>query len=1674
MKQLATILLLLTSSILSAQTNLISYGTNWKYLDNGSNQGTAWRAVAFNDASWKTGNAQLGYGDGDETTVVSFGPNASQKYITTYFRKTITVTNPASFTGVTLNIRRDDGAVVYINGTERFRTNMPTGTISSTTRASTDAADDGNTPQTVNLARTVLATGTNVIAVEIHQVNRTSSDISFDLQLIGNGDVTAPLAIGFTPADNSSSVAAGAGLSITFNEAIQKGTGNILIRENGIISQTIPVSAASVTVNGSVATIDPSDFTPGAAVNIEMAAGVFRDLTGNNYAGISNTSTWNFSIVNPDLIPPTAISFSPVDNASNIAVNQPLQITFSEPVTKGSGFILIKENAVITQNIDISTAAVTINGNTATIIPAQFSQGAMVNIEMAAGVFTDTAGNNYAGINDTSSWNFSIIPPDLIAPTVLSFSPTDNAVNILPNQPLQLLFSEPVIKGNGQIIIRENAIITQSFDVSSAAVTVNGNSVSIIPAPFSQGSNVNIEMVSGVFTDTAGNHYAGISDTTSWNFNTIPADLTAPTLVSVFPADDAIDIPQNQILVIQFSEPVVKGTGTILIREAGQITQTIDISSAVVTVAGNLVTIDPADFNYSAAVNIEISTGALVDTAGNAYSGILVPDTWNFTIVSAPQGPQTLIAYGSSWRYLDDGSNQGTAWTGSGYNDEGWATGNAQLGYGDGDEATIVNFGPDANAKFITTYFRKSINVSSPQAFSSINGSVKRDDGVVIYVNGVEVYRNNMPAGTVTNTTLASTAASDDGNTALDFTISTSAFVSGNNVIAVEMHQNAGTSSDLSFDLQLIGAIDLTPPTILSFSPADNSVNIPVGQSLVINFDEPVQKGTGNIIIREAGNITQTINVNNAAVTINGNTVTIDPTDFANNAIVNIEIAAGVIEDLAGNDYAGITAATDWNFTTQDIVQGPQTFISFGSSWKYLDNGTNQGTAWRATNFNDAAWASGNAQLGYGDGDEATIVSFGPNANSKYITTYFRKAITISNPLAFASFSGSIKRDDGVVIYVNGVEVYRNNMPAGTISSSTLASSAASDDGNTAQNFTISNTAFVSGNNVVAVEMHQNAANSSDLSFDLQLIGTVPGAALLTRGPYLNMGNATAVTIRWRTDAATNSRVELGTSFGNYPIVVNDAASVTEHEVRVTGLTADTKYYYRFGSSAQVLQAGTDNYFTTQPPANTTRKMRFAAFGDCGRNDNSFQSGSLSAYLNFVGSNPAEAMLLLGDNAYENGTDLEYQSNYFNAYSSNILKNHQLFPAPGNHDYANTAARQDDHNVPYYSIFTNPANGQSGGLASGTEAYYSWDWGNVHFLSLDSYGEENGGTTRLYDTLGAQAVWVKQDLAANTKPWVVAYWHHPPYTMGSHNSDTETELINMRQNFIRILERMGVDLVLCGHSHDYERSYLLNGHYGNEASFNVNTHTLSNSSGKYDGSANSCTYKTVNGQNHGSVYVVAGSAGADGGVQAGYPHNAMPWSVDDGGMFYFEVEDNRLDAKFIRRTGVISDQFTIMKNVNRSNNLTISAGTPTVLTASWIGNYSWSTGATTRSITVSPLVTTTYTVTDGLNCITDSYQVTVSGTLTRIKSEAKENTIQSPLFSIQPTLAKRGQVVQLLSTVASPVDVVLTAMSGQQIRKFRFSGNGRLETNQLQAGVYLLQISNGNGQQHTKKIVITE
>ncbi len=328
-------------------------------------------------------------------------------------------------------------------------------------------------------------------------------------------------------------------------------------------------------------------------------------------------------------------------------------------------------------------------------------------------------------------------------------------------------------------------------------------------------------------------------------------------------------------------------------------------------------------------------------------------------------------------------------------------------------------------------------------------------------------------------------------------------------------------------------------------------------------------------------------------------------------------------------------------------------------------------------------------------------------------------------------------------------------------------------------------------------------------------------------------------------------------------------------------------------------------------------------------------------FIKYLGDNYLDSWILLGDNAYPDGEDAQYQANFFNIHKDNLLKKYPLFPAPGNHDYHDIefskAIAQKTHEVAYYQNFSMPVAGESGGVPSNTKAYYSFDIGNIHFLSLDSYGQEEN-SLRLYDTLSPQVKWVKKDLEANkNKGWVVAYWHHPPYTMGTHDSDKETELVKIRENFVAILERYGVDLIVCGHSHNYERSKLMKGYYGIEADFKAEQHNLSQSSGKYDGTDNSCPYIKKQG-NNGIVYAVSGSAGGLGIVKPSFPHEALPFANSTiGGAAILEVEGNRLDFKWICADGVIRDNFTMMKDVNKKQIIKARKGEPITLKASFIG-----------------------------------------------------------------------------------------------------------------------------------------
>ena len=169
-----------------------------------------------------------------------------------------------------------------------------------------------------------------------------------------------------------------------------------------------------------------------------------------------------------------------------------------------------------------------------------------------------------------------------------------------------------------------------------------------------------------------------------------------------------------------------------------------------------------------------------------------------------------------------------------------------------------------------------------------------------------------------------------------------------------------------------------------------------------------------------------------------------------------------------------------------------------GSVWKYLDNGTDQGTAWRATAFNDSAWASGPAELGYGDGGEATVIDCGPAAGNecnpgnpgvKYITSYFRKSINIPDASLYAGLTFLVRRDDAAVVYFNGTEVFKDTTLPPNPGYQQLASATLADDGNEYFAFTVNPALLVNGNNVIAVEVHQQAQSSSDVSFDFEAVG---------------------------------------------------------------------------------------------------------------------------------------------------------------------------------------------------------------------------------------------------------------------------------------------------------------------------------------------------------------------------------------------------------------------------------------------------------------------------------------------------------------------------------------------------------------------------------------------------------
>lgn len=440
------------------------------------------------------------------------------------------------------------------------------------------------------------------------------------------------------------------------------------------------------------------------------------------------------------------------------------------------------------------------------------------------------------------------------------------------------------------------------------------------------------------------------------------------------------------------------------------------------------------------------------------------------------------------------------------------------------------------------------------------------------------------------------------------------------------------------------------------------------------------------------------------------------------------------------------------------------------------------------------------------------------------------------------------------------------------------------------------------------------------LAFTL-LTGTPLSAApSIIRGPYLQSATPSSLVIRWRTDTTEASVVTYGLERNQLTSSARSEGISTEHIVQLNGLTPNTKYFYAVGAtvlappSAEKKTVAEDapgrvaiNSFTTPPPVGPAKPTRVWVLGDPGTKGK-VQEAVRDVYYNYTGNRATDLWLLLGDNAYPDGTDTDYQKAIFEMYPT-LLRTSPVWPALGNHD-AKSANSITQSGV-YYDIFTLPTRAQAGGLVSGTEAYYSFDYANIHFVCLDSHDSDRSAD-------GPMLQWLKADLIATKRDWIIAYFHHPTYTKGTHDSDKDSDsqgrMNDMRAIFLPVLEQGGVDLVLTGHSHVYERSWLMAGHYGKSTTFDAAKHVKQKVDGRADGQG---VYKKprVRTPHFGEVNIVTGSAGhaASPSKPPLLNHPAFYLSLNEAGSSVIDIDGLKLDFVFLNDKGQKRDWFTIVK-----------------------------------------------------------------------------------------------------------------------------------------------------------------
>ena len=705
-------------------------------------------------------------------------------------------------------------------------------------------------------------------------------------------DTDPPVFTNLSPINGATGVALDADLTITFDEPIVGSAfgGFVRVLKMGTTQQILggrpAFEADQFTVSGNTLTIHLAEWTNVAPQHdteyyVTVQNGSVEDLTGNLYPGFTDDATWNFTTeAEPDNTAPQVTSLLPSNGATDVETDANLILTFDEEIQKGSGGLAIQIRRsiddVLLQNIPVGNSIVSVDVNTVIINPSgTLPTETQLYVTVEAGAFQDMAGNGFDGISSKTEWSFTTSPaPDLTAPTVTSLNPENNATGIETDSNLEITFSEEIQKGSGGLAIQirrsNDGVLLQNIPVGNGIVSVDGNTATIDPSlVFANETQFYVTVETGAFQDMAGNSFAGITSSTEWTFTTKPApDLTAPTVVSLIPGNNAIGVATNANLGITFNEDVQKGSGglAIQIRRSSDdvLLQNIPVGNGIVSVSGNNVIIDPtANFPSETQLYVTIEQGAFQDLVGNEYLGITSKSAWNFT---TEQGPDLTAPSITSLSPFNG--------------------------------STDVEVTTD-----LTLTFSEEVQLTGGGTFRMYN----KANGELIGANW-----SFPPNATV------------DGNSVtydipIDMPYGTEIYFEITNAIEDVAGNNApDISGDSDWVITTEG--ELVPPAIVSLSPANGSTDITVSTDLVLTFDEEVQLTGGGSFKMFNKSTDEQIGANWSFATFamaSGNAVTFDiPVDLPYATEVYFEIT-NAIEDQWENVAAPISGM-DWVITTQD------------------------------------------------------------------------------------------------------------------------------------------------------------------------------------------------------------------------------------------------------------------------------------------------------------------------------------------------------------------------------------------------------------------------------------------------------------------------------------------------------------------------------------------------------------------------------------------------------------------------------------------------------------------------------------------------------------------------------------------------------------------------------------